>query len=94
MFNPILASDFEGVEIVMCGPVVIFSTLLGLIAALARIRTLAVFCGLASGGAAAFSLLCAAFTHGNARMMDFICGVVGAVVAWALFHFKRERKDA
>lgn len=90
MIHPLVASNFEGVEIIMFAPTVVIAGLIGLLCAFARARPLALACGTVCAIVGATSLLFAIGVHGSASIWDFICGVTAIVIACSLFFIKRK----
>jgi hypothetical protein len=92
MFHPVLASSFEGVEIVMFVPIIAIASLVGLTCALLRVHWLAICCGVVSALVGFLSLLFAIGMHGVASLIDFTCGLVAILIACALIFIKRKEE--
>ena len=93
MFHPLLASSFEGIEIILFVPALVIMAVLGLICALVRWRDLAVFFGVGCSLLGIVSLLFASGMHGVATRADAITGVIAIAVALVLIFVKRNPKQ-
>ena len=77
--QPILATSYDGIELLLTVPAFAIATIAGFICVLSRARIGAVICGVASFGIGGFSFLCGSHST-KARHLDFGWGIAALAV--------------
>jgi hypothetical protein len=95
MIASLLASSFEGVEIIFFAPILIAAGFLGFLFVWFRARGWALFCALVCLLIGLFAGVCAVGMHETfAKVADGICAFIGFGLAATFYQFKRKEKSS
>ena len=94
MITLLLASSFEGVEIIFFAPVLVAAGFFGFLFVWFRVRGWALFCAFICILTGLFAGVCAVGMHDTfAKIADGISAIIGFALAAAFYHFKRKEKS-
>ncbi len=82
--QPLLASSYDGIELLLTVPPLVVVTVAGFICVLSRARIGALVCGIISVGIGAFSFWCGSHAT-KARQLDFGWGIAAVAVGALLY---------
>jgi general stress protein CsbA len=95
MITPLLASSFEGIEIIVFAPVLAGAGILGFLFVWFRARGWALFCAAICLLIGLLAGVCAVGMHNTfAKVADGISAVIGFVLATVFYRFKRKEKSS